>query len=198
MARSRHGYAGPGCPACATPIEPKLWREGLTHCRSCNAAVEVHVFTPLPEPGATPLPAAGGDGPVSPCANHAGNRAEGSCDRCGIFICQVCQVGIDGRNLCPACFDRLAGEGALPSVVTSRRNWCGMALHLSLFSLIPFFGLLLAPAGLWAAVTGLRRNRATGERLSHTAGWIALVVSAIGLLISIGMILALIFAARRG
>ncbi len=185
------GYRGPGCPACTEPL-PLGVSDGQLSCPACRSRLDIHVFQPVIEVGSRPLPHDGlAVDQATPCAYHAVNRAEASCDRCGVFMCGLCRVDMDGRRLCPPCFDRLANEGALPSAVIHRRNWCGMSIHLAFFSLMPFIGVLLAPAAIWTAVVGLKRNRATGERLSHRAGQIAIVLAVLGLAISGATILGL-------
>ena len=191
---ARTGYRGPGCPRCTEPLAADLG-DGYHTCRHCWTPVEVRRFQPHAVSGAQPLPNLEADG--TPCAHHAANRAEASCDRCGVFMCGLCRVAIDGRCLCPPCFDRLAVEGSLPSAVVHRRNWCGMAIHLAFCSLVPFIGMVLAPAAIWTAIVGLRRNRATGERLSHVAGIVALPLAGIGLLISGVMLVLIVKAATR-
>ncbi|MCK6491162.1 MAG: hypothetical protein L6R48_23165 [Planctomycetes bacterium] len=152
---------------------------GPAVCPACRVAFEAIPFQPRPEPGRQPLPA----GDAAPCAQHQRNRAEASCERCGVFMCAVCRIEVDGRRLCPPCFERLSGEGALPSAVVHRRNWCGMAFHLSFFSMVPLFGLPAVPAAWWIGIKGLRQNYRLGERISHAAGWTALVFATGGTLI---------------
>lgn len=165
----------------------------MAECPDCRTVFEAIQFTPRPEPGLQPLPA--GDG--TPCAQHLRNRAEASCERCGVFMCAVCCIEVDGRRLCPACFERLSGEGALPSAVVHRRNWCGMAFHLSFFSLLPLFGVPAVPAAFWTGIKGLRANARTGERISHSAGWLALGFATLGAVIQVAII-ALLIAAAAG
>lgn len=45
------------------------------------------------------------------CALHPLNRAATTCERCGDFICSVCNTPCEGRVYCPRCFDLLAERG---------------------------------------------------------------------------------------
>jgi hypothetical protein len=47
------------------------------------------------------------------CSIHPNNAAVAVCERCGDFVCHVCRTLIDGRMLCPHCFELLHERGGL-------------------------------------------------------------------------------------
>ncbi|MBA3709185.1 MAG: hypothetical protein H0W83_10250 [Planctomycetes bacterium] len=126
-------------------------------------------------------------GSGTPCARHARNQAAASCERCGAFMCELCRIDCDGKALCSTCFERMEAEGSLPSVRRTMRNYNGMAFHLSLYGVLLFIiGWIIGPVAIWLAIKGTLQNRRNGERVSQTAGIIAMVV---GTLDTVGGIL---------
>jgi len=98
------------------------------------------------------------------CANHAGNVAVVSCGRCGLFMCALCRIDADGHVLCPACFERMAAEGALPSALTTFRHYPSLAgttlaVGLLIWPVMPICG----PLGAYYAVKGIQQKRADGD-----------------------------------
>ncbi len=186
--RWKRAYTGLACPVCATAIPPEQRVAGKNRCPRCRKPFMLRLFTPQHERGALPMPATGDS---TPCAFHATNSAAASCTRCGSFICSLCVIPADGQDLCPGCFDRLAKDGVLPSARQVVRNWNGMAFHVALLGVfLMIFGLLIGPAAIWLAIKGISHNRRTGERISHVAGWVAVVL---GTLVTIGGAVILLF-----
>src|SRR5262249_54209757 len=143
-------------------------------CTSCSGPFEA---TPLAPPErrvvVSALAEAGPAGSVA-CAQHAGNAAIAHCSRCGVFICALCRVQIDGQELCPPCFDRLAAEGALPSVRSRVRNYRGLALMTGLGGCwLYFLGFLTGPVTLYLALQAVRQRR----RLEESDGLATVVVA---------------------
>jgi hypothetical protein len=172
---ARRSYQGPACPSCAAALRAGDLVTGPGHCPSCGMRYEAAAFTPVADPGPTVLPV-GAAGEGTPCAKHARNVSEASCVRCGTFMCQLCRIDTDAMVLCPGCFDRLAGEGALPSARRTFRDHSRMALTLAVIG-FPFmiFGLLIGPCAVWAAWRGLRARRQLGVSISRTRCIVALI-----------------------
>jgi hypothetical protein len=90
----------------------------MRRCRYCREAIcknpEVvgarcpHCREPLYEryDPADDAAEASGTAGGSRCAVHAGNRAVGTCQRCGNYLCGLCWTRWRGRSLCVACVDR--------------------------------------------------------------------------------------------
>jgi hypothetical protein len=98
------------------------------------------------------------------CANHAGNLAATHCERCGVFMCALCRIEADGRQLCPACFERLCDEGALRSAVATYRDYGRLAGLLALLGLLVIFVAPVAgPASIYFGRKRLGQLAAMGE-----------------------------------
>ena len=181
-------YTGPQCPLCGAPLEAEKLYTGLMECPSCEGAFEATLFQPRERRHAaiaavTETP----EGVAASCANHARNAAVTSCQRCGLFICALCDMSLDGFSYCPSCFDFLRREGTLQ---TRYRDWARMsqsAAVLGFFCMTMF--IPLGPLAVWWGVKGLRQRRAeerspAGVIVAMTFG----VLETIGFIAAIGLV----------
>jgi uncharacterized paraquat-inducible protein A len=100
------------------------------------------------------------------CANHPRNAAVTNCERCGIFICSLCELEVDGTKYCPACFERLAQEGAIHSARTRFRAYGSLAALSAVAGLFlsgAFLGFPLGGLALYYVGKGFRTRRDTGS-----------------------------------
>lgn len=82
------------------------------------------------------------------CFQHPDKRAEAACDGCGRFLCGLCRLPFEGRDLCPACLERVRAEG--DSVVSHRFCYDRIALSMSLLPLLIWpITAVTAPATLF-------------------------------------------------
>lgn len=85
----------------------------------------------------------GTDGEAAACFFHARKRAAVPCDRCGRFLCRLCDLGFgDGRHLCPECLRAGWRDGQMPELVNGRPVRDRLALVLAVVG-APFTPLLL-------------------------------------------------------
>jgi hypothetical protein len=191
-------YSGPACPRCGNPVDLSLLEAGEQICPRCLDPYLATPFTP-PEPRRLTVetliemgPAAGPAGAV-PCARHAGNAAVANCSRCGVFMCSLCRLAIDGQELCPGCFDRLSSEGVLSSARSRVRDYRGLSLSLGVLgSLFCVFGVLTGPLTLYTVYRGVqqkrRMNEAGGTLSLLVAGFLGLLQTVLSTALIIGMI----------
>lgn len=144
----------PLCPGCRIPLSREvLGAEGRVSCPYCHVPLLVEVYPALARPLAdlaqSPQASLEGD---STCFNHAGYRATVPCDSCGRFLCNLCDLAIGGRHLCPDCVQRSMQENA-PGMTTERMLWDRLAMSLAVLPVITiYFTLLTAPAAIWISV----------------------------------------------
>jgi hypothetical protein len=186
----------PGCPACGFELDPAAMLAGEQTCPVCHVEFLAMPFSPPEVPVRVRSLAEAGPGEAAPCGLHAGNAAIGSCDRCGIFICDLCGTDIDGRRLCPGCFDRLTAEGTLTTSRKPLRDYRGLARFVGIVGLfLSCFGLLTGPLTIWLAL----RARQQKKLLDETGGGGTIVVAillgilqiVLGLLVPIRMFTSL-------
>lgn len=170
-------YQGPECPYCGATLHDSELQTGAMTCHHCRKQFEATAFRP-PEKriqavqAVETLPEAG-----SVCAMHARNVAVASCQRCGIFICALCDMNVGSGSHCPACFDRLRAEDGLRPAARRYRDYTRMA-GTSLVAGI-FMWFLAAPFGALAVYygfKGFRQRRGLGHA---TGGSIAVITFAI-------------------
>jgi hypothetical protein len=189
---------GPACPRCGAQLFLGDLAPGPQRCPACLLDFEAMPLAPPAPRLVVSAMAEAGPGGAVPCAQHAGNVAVASCSRCGVFICALCRVQVDGRELCPACFDRLSAEGALPSVRGRLRNWRGFAL-LSGFGgcWLYFLGLLTGPLTIYLAIQAQRQRRQLEESDGLGGVILAFVLGFLQIAISLWLIGALLTGIAR-
>jgi len=167
MAIPRPAYVGRQCPRCRAALPEEL-HDGANVCLTCLGDFEAHVFHP-PQRSARVLQLAhsGPEGGVS-CANHARNAAVAACDRCGLLICSLCQLDVEGGKLCPSCFERLSQEETSDTTRTRFRDygslagiWAFAGLIFSAF----LFGIPLGIISIYYSVKALRHRESRSSFL---------------------------------
>jgi hypothetical protein len=204
------------CPRCQVRLE--LPRAGRYRCERCRLQFDVHV-SGAPPPAAQAVRSWQVGGPRLPwapaalvpepanalqgrCAAHPNNAATDVCERCGDFMCGVCRTAVEGRRYCPRCFDILFTRGSL--LFTHRAfNLPAYSLTLGILSLVGCYcslGLFSLPAGIIAIILGVNSLREIARRPDlpgrGRAIW-GIVFGALGLLVSVGFVVAFIIMAAR-
>jgi hypothetical protein len=135
---------------------------------------------------------------ATPCARHPHHAAVANCSRCGVFICELCRIPLEGQELCPDCFDRLSREGSFTAVETHFFDASGLAISLVVLGWVTScFGIVLGPAAIVLAVQGLRQKRAWREVGGRVGPIFAIVVGAFLTLFALALI-AMMFAGAAG
>lgn len=173
------------CPICTRPMERSEFDSGPQLCPCPRSRrFEAVLFRP-PGPAAPVVRQIGFEG-GQPCARHEGNAASANCERCGVFMCSLCEVEVDGQKLCPDCFDRRTAGGEQGAAHGRRRDWTAVA-YLSAFCGLFFScfgaGLLLGPLAIYFALRSLREKRARGEQGGTSSDYLAV---AFGVLVTLG------------
>lgn len=192
---AHRSYTGPECPRCGGYLDLDHLQAGEQRCPRCGGLFLGTAFrAPEIRERVGTIAEAGPEGAV-PCARHAGNAAVGNCTRCGVFMCALCRIEIEGQELCPGCFDRLSREGVLASATTRVRDYRGMALTLGVLGLpmAAIFGLLSGLIVFFFVAQAFRQKRQWNEQ----GGVVSLVLAAllglghlaIGVLFVVGLFL---------
>ncbi|HWW62886.1 MAG TPA: hypothetical protein VN181_16045 [Thermoanaerobaculia bacterium] len=152
-------YVGPTCPRCSAPLNASAVHDGDYTCTYCRKSFEVRVFHPQVRDAVVTQLALQGPDEGTPCAYHARNAAASACERCGVFICSLCEMSTDAGRFCPSCFDRAAQEPERGGTTRTRiRDYGSMAM------LSAVVGLLMAvilgiPGGILAWYYGIKAWR---------------------------------------
>lgn len=177
------------CPRCKEDLPASARVDGHQRCPACTKDYEAAFFRPVVDPGPVIVPVAA-DGTGTPCAKHARNVAESSCQRCGAFMCALCRIDSDGQHFCPGCFERLSDEGALASSRSIYRDYGRLATHILLIAILmaPLM-VVSGPAATWFGVIGLRKRVASGFRISRVRCWIGIIGGLVEMLLGVGYIM---------
>lgn len=149
------------CPGCGVRLELRdLGGEAPNHCFSCGADVLALVLpraVAAATAGVAAEVAAGGE---AGCFFHPEKSAHAPCDACGRFLCALCELEIEGRRLCPTCFESARGSGALASLKTREIQHDRMALTIAGASWLLWpISILTAPLILYLTLRYWRTPR---------------------------------------
>jgi uncharacterized paraquat-inducible protein A len=138
------------CAACSLPVPSELWnQEQGARCPRCGVPLRVAVFPAIANDtlGASPT-ALEGETEAS-CFYHPQSRAVVPCQQCGRFLCALCDFEVDGRHVCPRCFEKTE------TVEPRRVMHDSMALALSTLPALLFWPALIGAP--WALFLVVRR-----------------------------------------
>jgi ribosomal protein L37AE/L43A len=179
-------YDGPRCPRCDQKLTSDWIRSGTITCPDCGRTFEATAFQPPAPALRVAEVATAGPASANACANHVRNAATTNCTRCGLFICALCDMNVGSGSYCPACFERMRSDGALP---TGRkgRDYASMA-RISAIVGILFAFLFVGP--LFGILSMYYNSRARKDRMKagETPAWTGgmIVVEILAVLVLIG------------
>lgn len=165
------------CAVCSSPVPAENWnREEASRCPGCGHPVQALVFPSLNHLRAGEAPVAlEGDAEAS-CFYHSQSRAAQVCQDCGRFLCNLCDLEVDGRHICPRCFDKTE------ALVTSRPMYDSQALAIATLPALMFWPAIIG--GPWALVMVIRRWNAPSSLVPRTR--IRFILAALFALAEIG------------
>ena len=155
------------CSKCGQESSPgKNYDSSLFYkCSSCKSRNYVEIFPAVRneiQKGERPEAAMNEE---STCFKHSANIAVAACDTCGVYMCKLCDLEIEGRHLCPDCLKNKPPE--LKTTTQKTMLYDELALHLTVFPVLfyPAF-VITAPTAVvmsilyWNKVnTPYKRNR---------------------------------------
>jgi len=156
------------------PLAPESLRTGISTCQYCRRPFEATVFEARERVhDSVQVASETPDGVATACANHPGNAAVTSCQRCGLFICALCDLNVGDGSHCPTCFDRVRSDGSLRGAAKRRVDYAMLARVCALLGLAPCFYGIPAVLGVWWAIKGISQRRNEG---ASTAGMIFVLI----------------------
>jgi len=187
-------YDGPQCPWCERRLPDDALHSGAMRCPTCTRTFQATAFRPPERKLQVVQMAHSGPEAVNPCANHPLNTAVTSCQRCGIFICALCDMNVGSGSHCPSCFDRLCSEGSLKGATTRYRDYAAMARVTAIAGIVFIAaGVAFGPLALYYARKGLAQKRAEGA--STVGVRITAIFGLLELLAGIGFIVLIVLGA---
>ena len=96
----RHGAVA--CPNCGGDVIPVETETGWTSCPSCANRLQACLWPTVRQN--TNAVAALSD--QATCFFHPDKAFQACCQRCGRFVCGLCDLQLGAEHVCPACFER--------------------------------------------------------------------------------------------
>jgi len=101
------------CPSCRGDVAPVETKTGWQTCPYCEKRLQIRVWGSVQQNTST----AAALSDQATCFFHPDKAFQACCQRCGRFVCALCDLQLGAEHVCPACFDRgransVAGAGA--------------------------------------------------------------------------------------
>ncbi|HVO99913.1 MAG TPA: hypothetical protein VMT15_17695 [Bryobacteraceae bacterium] len=138
------------CAVCSIPVPAENWnREESSRCPGCGLEIRALVFPAILHNRSGESAAALQGESEASCFYHPQSRAAQICQDCGRFLCNLCDLEVGGRHICPRCFDKT------DDLETSRPMYDTMALALATLPVLLFWPAFVAAP--WALTMVIRR-----------------------------------------
>jgi uncharacterized Zn finger protein (UPF0148 family) len=155
-------YTGPQCPHCSAPLDTAAFGAGVIPCPACDRTFEGTPFQPRAvRHQAIQVVTETPDGTAAACANHAGNAAVTNCQRCGLFICALCEMNTGHGTYCPSCYERVRTETLQSGA--RYRDYASMAISGAVIGLLCSF-IPVGPFVIYWGYKGIQQRRTEGVR----------------------------------
>jgi hypothetical protein len=143
------------CLHCQANLNPEqINTRQLEACPSCATLQRVDVF-----PALIKEPLNGTAGHVlqadkeASCYYHGNKQAVVTCAACGRFVCALCDVELNGRHLCPHCFEVGKTKQKIRNLENSRTCYDAIAIHLATLPLLIFWlTIITAPVVIYICI----------------------------------------------
>lgn len=94
------------CPNCKGDVVAAETETGWQICQYCAKRLQIRVW-PVVRQNSKAAPALSDQ---ATCFFHPDKAFQSCCQRCGRFVCALCDLQLGAEHVCPACFER--GRGA--------------------------------------------------------------------------------------
>jgi len=106
------------CPSCQSTITPLKTEDGSQLCPFCGKKLQIR-FWPIVQQNANVTQALTDQ---ATCFFHPDKAFQGCCQRCGRFLCALCDLQLGAQHVCPTCFDRGRGDSGVGATSTEWRH----------------------------------------------------------------------------
>ncbi|HWG58632.1 MAG TPA: hypothetical protein VN661_06260 [Candidatus Acidoferrales bacterium] len=96
------------CPSCGGSIAAARTETGWQSCPYCEKRLQIRTWA-LANPSAN---AAAATPDQATCFFHPEKAYQACCQRCGRFVCALCDLQLGKEHVCPTCFERGRADAA--------------------------------------------------------------------------------------
>jgi hypothetical protein len=87
------------------------------------------------------------------CYYHPNKKAVITCDHCGRFLCDLCDIQFGSEHICPTCLETGKKKGKIANLERERILYDRMALKLAIYPLLVFWlTIITAPLSLYLTI----------------------------------------------
>ena len=178
------------CAACAWPVPREFWnRDEGVRCGGCGQTVRVSVFPAINAAASGAAPEALQGETEASCFYHPQSRASTVCDECGRFLCALCDLEVEGRHICPRCFESGVSAHKIQTAEPRRAMHDTTALALATLPFLLIWPALIAAP--WSLVIVVSRWNAPSSVVPRTK--IRFILAALFAVAEIGFIVFVIY-----
>jgi len=143
------------CAKCNTPLPGQMINTySAVPCPSCAAHSRTDVYHALYRE--IPTGRAGDSLQLDKeagCFYHPRKKAVVPCSVCGRFVCALCDVALNGQNLCPSCFEKGKTKRKIKNLENQRTCYDTIALLVATASIFFYwFTIFTAPFVIYLTV----------------------------------------------
>lgn len=106
------------CPSCTGDVAPVDTPNGWQTCRYCEKRLQIRAW-PVARENAT---AGAALSDQAACFFHPDKAFQACCQRCGRFVCALCDLQLGAEHVCPTCFERGRTDSGADSVKAEWRH----------------------------------------------------------------------------
>ena len=99
------------CPNCGLEVAPAGTEKGWQSCTGCDNRLQIRTW-PVARQRANPTAALPDQ---ATCFFHPDKGFQACCQRCGRFVCALCDLQLGAEHVCPTCFERGRADTGLNS-----------------------------------------------------------------------------------
>jgi len=103
---SHVGTGAASCPSCGGDVIPVETETGWQSCPSCANRLQICLW-PVVRQNTNAVTALSDQ---ATCFFHPDKAFQACCQRCGRFVCALCDLQLGAEHVCPTCFERGRGD----------------------------------------------------------------------------------------
>lgn len=164
--------AAPGtimCPDCGGTVMPLSTQSGWQKCPHCQLRLQIRAWPAVRQASrsAEALPE------QATCFFHPDKAYQACCQRCGRFVCGLCDLQLGAEHVCPTCFERGRSDAGLDG---GKAEWRHRdVLYDSIALAVGWLWIFVWPAIIAAIPTAIvlhvKYRKAPHSYLIPRSGW---------------------------
>lgn len=143
------------CTKCDAPLPRQLRNsQQLVRCTACKSELKADVYPAVyRESQGSRAGETLQEDKEAGCFYHPRKKAVLSCSTCGRFLCQICDVELNGRHLCPSCLESGKTRRKIKNLEDHRTRYDKIALTIAVVPILTvWLTIISAPIALYLTI----------------------------------------------